>query len=190
MLPKDTTITTTRCMLSIPDESDFDMIFSASRYDGFNDGMQWDPPQSKDDLWIPLQNSIKSWENGMGYAFTIQSKDADPIKYGRISIRVTEEKGKWNLGYWIHPQYHGRGLMTECVEGIVNFGFNTLNAHTITANVSTWNKASEKVILNNGFMFSHHIPQGIKKNGAWVAENGFYLTKSSWEKCKEEKLIQ
>lgn len=179
MLSKDSIITTPRCVLRIPDESDFDMIFSASRYAGFNEGMQWEPPQSKDELWTPLKNSLRSWEEGSGYSFTILSKDSDPIWYGRISIRVTEEPGKWNIGYWIHPAYQGRGLMTECVKGIVNFGFSILDAHTITANVTTWNKASEKVLINNGFKFSHHIPQGLKKRGVWVAENGFILHRPS-----------
>lgn len=80
--------------------------------------------------------------------------------------------------------------MTECVKGIVKFGFNSLDAHTITANVTTWNKASEKVLLNNGIKYSHHIPKGIKKKGVWIAENGFSLTKSSWEKHQGDNLIQ
>ncbi len=178
MLPKDTIISTARCVLRIPDESDFDMIFSASRVPGFNEGMQWDPPQSMEELKVPHENLLKGWESGTGYGFTIESTDDKEVRYGRISIRITKTVSKWNIGYWIHPNYQGKGLMTECVGAMVNFGFNTLAAHTISACVTTWNKASERVLLNNGFKFSHHIPHGIKKRGEWVAENEFVVTKT------------
>ena len=42
MLPETTTIHTENYRLRIPDESDIDFVFSATRYAGFNDGMQWE----------------------------------------------------------------------------------------------------------------------------------------------------
>ncbi|MDV2996242.1 MAG: hypothetical protein N4J56_005896 [Chroococcidiopsis sp. SAG 2025] len=44
-------------------------IFSATRYEGFNDGILWEQPTKDKELIEPQENSIKAWENGEAYAF-------------------------------------------------------------------------------------------------------------------------
>lgn len=180
MISLETTINTNNYRLRIPNASDIDFVFSASRYPGFNDGMQWDPPIHKEELIIPLNNNINSWKNGIGYSFTIESKKNKSIPLGRVSIRITEEKEVWDIGYWIHPEHQGKGIMTEVVKSIADFGFKTLKATKIRSRYAIWNKASEKVLINNRFIFVRHIEEGFIKNNNWVPENEMCLTKERW----------
>ena len=166
--------------MRIPDETDYDLIWSASRVPGFNDGMQWGPPSSKDELLLPLKRSLKAWDEGIGFTFTIESKKENEQRLGRISIRKTVVEEVWNIGYWTHPDHQSMGVMTEAVARILEFGFIQLESEAITAYTTIWNKASEKVLLKNRFTFSRYIEKGIKKKGQWLPENEYTITRNKW----------
>ena len=176
-LPLDFTLNTQHFSLRIPDESDLEFVFSTTQYPGFHDGMLWDPPKSTEELIQPLKNNLKSWKEGSGYSFTIETKEPPPERLGRITIRKTESKNIWNVGFWTHPKHQGKGIMTEALKAITDFGFSELYAEEITADYAIWNKASEKVLLKNGFRFSRHIEKGYFKNGKWESENQLVLKK-------------
>lgn len=181
MLPENTMISTGNYRLRAPDESDIDFIFSATRYKGFNDGMQWDAPKNKEELYSALERNRTAWAKGEAYGFTIESAGPERTRLGRTSIRTTEEKGCWDIGFWTHPEYQGKGIMTEVVRALLEFGFTELKAAKIRATYATWNKASEKVLVNNGFKFVKHIEKGLKKQGEWVSENEMALSVDQWE---------
>lgn len=181
MIAMDTILTTENYRLRIPNEADVDLPFSASRYPGFNDGMQWDPPAEKDVNFVSIKKSRKAWQEGNAYDFTIEGKEPPRLGIGRISISKGERPELWQVGYWTHPAHQGKGVMTEALGCILTFGFLTLEAKAIEAQCATWNKASEKVLLKNGFKFIAHLAQGFKKQGKWVSENAFVLRREDWE---------
>ena len=178
-IPQSTILSTKNLRLRIPSRTDFPSIFSATRYEGFNDGMLWEPPESEADLVKPLESGILGWENGSGYGFTIEQKKTSKF-LGRISIRKTKELDRWNIGFWTHPKHQGKGIMTEAVSAILAFGFNQLDAKIIEADYATWNIASEKVLQKNGFQFVEFLEQGFFKNGKWVAENKVAIKLEDW----------
>jgi len=183
-IPENFTLKSKNFQLRIPDETDLEFVLSTSQYPQFHDGMLWEPPISIEELVKPLNDSIESWKEGNGYSFTIETKDNKPIRVGRISIRKTEVKDIWNVGFWVHPKYQKRGIMTEVLKVIIKFGFEKLNAKEITARYADWNKASEKVLINNNFKFVKHIERGFLKKGKWISENEFSLARGH---IKEEK---
>ena len=167
--------------LRIPDESDIDFVFSASRYPGFNDGMQWEPPIDKSELLIPIESGLASWKAGTAYSFTVESIKAPHQRLGRASIRLLDKAVScWDVGYWVHPEQQGKGIMTEALAAILTFGFDELHAQEIRAGYAVWNKASEKVLLNNGFKFLRFKEKGFQKKGEWISENELVLTKEMW----------
>ena len=182
-IPKSYVIETENLLLQIPTEADFPHVFSATRLEGFNDGMLWDPPEDETELVQPLLNNIKSWEEGTGFAFTIRSKETHDF-LGRISIRKTDEEYLWNVGFWTHPRVQSKGIMTEALNGILRFGFETLGAKRIEACYATWNKASERVLDKNGMRFVRFIEKGFQKKGKWVAENLMEISLEDWNAKK------
>jgi len=171
--------------LRIPSKADFPHIFSATRYEGFNDGMLWEPPETEVELIKPLEAGITRWEEGSAYGFTIEEKETNEF-LGRISIRKTKEADRWNIGFWTHPKHQGRGIMTAAVSAILKFGFTQFNVKTIEAYYATWNKGSEKVLHRNGLHFVKFIEQGFFKNGKWTAENMVEINREDWLKGERE----
>ena len=154
-------------------------MFSATRYEGFNDGMLWEPPEREEELVEPHRNSLEAWKDGRAYGFTIESK-APKDFIGRISIRKEKEEGVWNIGFWTHPLYQGQGYMSECALAVIDFGFTELKAQRIEAYYALWNKASERVLMKIGMSFIEHIPHGFLKKGRWIEENRLGISRQGW----------
>lgn len=53
------------------------------------------------------------------------------------------------------------------------FENHTVFAISITVKYALWNKASKKVLINNGFTFVKYLEKGFKKNGQWMEGNLF-----------------
>ncbi|MFK7807547.1 MAG: GNAT family N-acetyltransferase [Saprospiraceae bacterium] len=179
-VPQTFTIETERLRLRIPNSSDFPHIFSATRYEGFNDGMQWEPPAQMSDLEEPLKRTLNAWKTGAGFSFSIDDKMNEQF-LGRVSIRKTDLDKVYNIGFWTHPEHQGRGVMKEAVTAILKFGFENLNAIRIEADYAIWNKASEAVLTKNAFKFIKYNEKGFQKNGKWVAENLVAIDKKAWK---------
>jgi len=180
-IPLSFTIKTARLKLRAPSAEDFPHIFSATRYEGFNDGMLWDPPKDMDELIAPLENGLKAWKKGNAFGFSIEEKESG-IFLGRISIRKTKEADTWNIGFWTHPIHQKKGIMTEACQAVLDFGFNQLAAKKIEAAHALWNKGSEKVLKNNGMKFVRYMEHGFQKKGKWVDENLLAIELSEYKK--------
>ncbi|MFK8164523.1 MAG: GNAT family N-acetyltransferase [Lewinella sp.] len=178
MIPRNTILKTSRFQLRIPDETDIDFVFSASRYSGFNDGMQWEPPTEKTSILGSLGRTLQRWDKGEEYAFTVVDGVENSLQLGRVSIRRSE--GDWSVGFWVHPEHQRKGVMTEALKAVLAFGFDVLKIDTISAAYATWNKASERVLAKNGFQFVRYLAEGFLKKGEWVPENEVQLTVEQW----------
>ncbi len=179
VIPQDFTIETARCLLRCPTADDIPQIFSATRFPGFNRGMQWEPPATIEELEEPLREQLLDWETGRAFGFTIADPDSD-LLIGRIGIRKTNRLDVWNLGFWTHPDWQGCGYMTESLAAIIAFGFTQLGATRIEASYALWNKASQRVLQKGGLKFIRYIPHAFRKRGHWIEANKMEITDREW----------
>ena len=177
-LSPETVLETARCRLRIARKEDIPFIYSATRYEGFNDGMLWDAPKTEAELVQSHEDGLVAWRDKQSYGFTICRKiDDEPL--GRINLRLKSER-VWTIGFWLHPKQQGNGYMIESVKAILELGFATLNAEAIEAYHALWNVKSEKVLKIVGMKFIKHVPQGFVKHGKWVAENKLSISRLEW----------
>jgi RimJ/RimL family protein N-acetyltransferase len=62
------------------------------------------------------------------------------------------------LGYYLAREYWGRGLATEAVRALVDYGFRELGLTRIVASVETGNDASKHILEKLGFRLVRHEP--------------------------------
>jgi [ribosomal protein S5]-alanine N-acetyltransferase len=141
--------------------------------------MQWEPPDSIDELEQPLQENLADWLAGTTYCFTIADPATDRL-IGRIGIRKTTRIDVWNLGFWTHPEYQRQGYMTEAATTIIKFGFETLGAVRIEASYAVWNKPSQRTLAQVGMRLTRYIPHAFQKKGRWIEANKMEITKREW----------
>jgi [ribosomal protein S5]-alanine N-acetyltransferase len=179
VIPHDLTIQTPRCLLRRPIADDMPHVFAATRFPGFNDGMQWEPPATIDDLTEPLAESLRDWDEGITYGLTIADPQTNSLR-GRIGIRKTSRADVWNLGFWTHPEHQGQGYMTEAAIAMLRFGFEELGATKIEASYALWNKGSRRVLEKIGMKFIAYIPHAFQKQRHWVEANKMSITRREW----------
>ncbi|PCH62860.1 MAG: hypothetical protein COC09_07430 [Gammaproteobacteria bacterium] len=164
-----TILQTERLRLRAISLSDIDLVWSASRIPGFNDGMVWEPPGNKEELVPIAEKNLSAWKEGKSFTFTIELAETNtPI--GRIVIRCEDNPNIWNIGFWIHPDHWNHGYATEAAQTVIEFGIEELAASKITTAHATWNTASQKVIEKLGFQFTGENPCGFVKQGKPVSE--------------------
>jgi [ribosomal protein S5]-alanine N-acetyltransferase len=179
IIPLDFAIDTARCRLRCPSVTDIPHVFSATRFAGFNDGMQWEAPITIDELEQPLRDNLADWAAGDTYCLTIADPTTDRLM-GRIGIRKTSRIDVWNLGFWTHPEYQRQGYMTEAATAVIKFGFEALGATRIEASYALWNKASQRTLEQVGMRLTRYIPHAFQKKGRWIEANKMEVTKQEW----------
>lgn len=168
-IPFDKVLTTRRLLLRSVDILDSDVVWEVSRFEGFNDGMVWDPPSCREELAQIAQRNIDSWLNGTDYVFTV-CLGAPDVPIGRVGLHREDDADVWNIGFWIHPHHWGQGFAPEAAQAVLDFALDSLKAKKIVTSHATWNKRSEAVIRRLGFEYVRENPEGFWKGGRPVAE--------------------
>jgi ribosomal-protein-alanine N-acetyltransferase len=89
---------------------------------------------------------------------------SDPRLVGTIGLwQISKEHYRAELGYLLHPDYQGKGLMQEAIEAVLNYGFDVMQLHSVEANVNPLNNASIRLLERNNFI-----------REAWFRENYYY----------------
>jgi len=66
----------------------------------------------------------------------------------------SEDMKKAELGYSLHPNYQGKGIMSEALQLVVNCGFEHFNFNLIEAYTHNKNINSKILLLKNGFVLN------------------------------------
>jgi len=183
-LSDKTELTTPRLILRQRTRDFAHFAFDASRYEGFNDGMLWDPPETVEELYPNHDSAMASWKAGTAYPFAIHSKEGKII--GAMGIRPDarepENQKRKNLGFWMHPQNQNKGYMTEAVNAMLSFGFHQYGADLITADFLDWNTSSKRVLEKSGFKWKETYPDDFEKNGQMMNSEHYQITKEEYQK--------
>lgn len=105
-----------------------------------------------------IQNKINKNE---GINWVICLKD-NPKMIGLLGhYIINPEHYRSEIGYMILPEYHGKGIVTEAVEKLLDYGFNNLKLNSIEAIIDPSNICSERVLQKNNFVKEAHLKENI-----------------------------
>ena len=81
----------------------------------------------------------------------------NPKLLGTICLwNFSEDRTVAELGYELLPDYHGKGIMSEAVIGILNYGFKELNLKKIEAFTNKNNFNSIKLLQKSKFVLNEN----------------------------------
>lgn len=72
------------------------------------------------------------------------------------------------IGYALHPDHQGKGIMQEAVAAVLNYGFETMKLHSIEANVNPNNASSIKLLERNNFVKEAHFKENYFYDGKFL----------------------
>lgn len=87
----------------------------------------------------------------------------------------------YEVGWVLHPGYHGRGLATEAARALLRHGFETLRLHRIIATAQPENVASCRVMAKLGMRQEGLFRQGIfRDESTWWDECFYAMLEEEW----------
>ena len=108
-------------------------------------------------------------ENGIGINWGITFLDEPEKIIGIIGhYRLKPEHYRAEVGYMIFPEYNGKGITSEALQKVVEYGFKEMKLHSIEAILDPENRASEKVLLKNGFVKEGHFIENEYYDGHFL----------------------
>ena len=105
-------------------------------------------------------------ENGLRWG--IEWKENRQL-VGTIGMKkIFHQHLRADIGYELDPAYWNKGIMTEALQAVAQFGFEKMNLHSLEANITPAHIASQRVLEKSGF-----TPEALYR------ENYFY--KGWWD---------
>ncbi len=148
-------ISTERLRLQPIQESDIDEIYATlSAHPELCHFLTFDPPNSrKDTAEFVLHTLSQMPEKEVVWAVRLH----DGTFVGLIGLHNIKRKVlAWQidgaeLGYWLAPEFQGKGFGAEMVEAVIAEGFARLKLHKISARYVLGNTRSTKLLKKLGF---------------------------------------
>jgi len=108
-------------------------------------------------------------KNKTGIWWAVCSKeDGSFLGAGGLN-NLSKEHKKAEIGFWLYPEYWGKGLMTETMPLITNYAFNVLKLHRIEGFVETENIACKKALSKLEYNVEGTMQDCEVKNDAFVS---------------------
>lgn len=74
------------------------------------------------------------------------------------------------LGYWLAEPFWGKGMITQAIREVVEYGFKTFDIVRIYARPFSTNLASQRVLEKAGFAYEARLKKALYKNGEILDE--------------------
>jgi RimJ/RimL family protein N-acetyltransferase len=96
----------------------------------------------------------------------------DGAAVGGIGLRLRNDiyRRSAEIGYWLGEEFWGRGIATDAVRALTEWGFATFDLCRIFAGVFEWNPASMRVLEKAGYQLEGRLRKAVSKDGQTVDE--------------------
>lgn len=115
----------------------------------------------------------EEWRKDQGYTFAIIEAQSGCFA-GCMGLHPVPEHQRAEVGYWIGLPYWGRGLATQALRLLIQFGFEELGLNRIAAGHFTHNPASGRVMQKANMRYegtwrAYHYHRDGFKDSVWYA---------------------
>jgi len=147
---------------SLKDANDYHQILSCPEISRYSD-VPVNPTKKRSERFVSWMSKLHT--RGTGIGWIIKLRDTNNT-IGAVRINSFEKKASCALmGYELHPDYWNTGYATEALDAVVHHAHGVMGLNRLEAWITSGNKASEKVLLNNGFQY-----EGTQRSKAWFKD--------------------
>lgn len=98
------------------------------------------------------------------WAITLQEEPATMI--GTICYwNILKDHYRAEVGYMLHPDFWGKGIMKEALQATIDFGFNEMKLHSIEGHINPENAVSGIVLEKCGFVREAYFKENFYFKG-------------------------
>jgi RimJ/RimL family protein N-acetyltransferase len=139
-------------------------------------------PNTADETRDFLTRSIKASSANPRQIHTLAIVErASSQVIGSCGLEQCDRTGRhYSFGYCLHRSWWGRGIGKEAAGALVQFGFETLQAHRLWAHVFVGNDASIRILAGLAFRQEGHERQSLYLRNSWHDILTFARLRSEW----------
>ena len=101
-----------------------------------------------------------------GITWAIALKEEPETLIGSIGLwRIIKEHYRAEIGYMLNPVHWRKGIMTEALLKVTEFGFKHIRLHSIEAHINPENAGSATILNKAGFVKEAHFKENFYFNG-------------------------
>lgn len=139
-----------------------------------------DIPTDKDAV---RKNVGKRIDSNWYKQYIIQLDNLERTPIGVLHIHwYVKERGSWEIGYCIFPEYRGQGYCVEATKLVLKYAFEDWNAHKVVAMCNEYNIASYKVMEKLGMTREGIFREELPWQGKWVNQFFYCILDSEYRK--------
>ena len=128
----------------------------------------WDAHQSIQQTRSYIRFLLKQYRSGNPSSFVIEMTQEKKV-VGTIGFMwIQSENRAAEVGYSLSRAYWNRGIMSEALLAMLEYGFTKLNLNRIEAQHESDNPASGRVMLHAGMRHEGHLRQRLYNKGRYV----------------------
>jgi ribosomal-protein-alanine N-acetyltransferase len=119
-------------------------------------------------------------QEGIVWAITLSQQ---PQMIGTIGYyRSQHQNHRSEIGYELHPNFWGQGIVTEAMRAALDYGFDQMKLHSVEADIDPANLRSARVLDRNHFVKEAHFRENCFFEGRFLDTAIYSLLKSRhWE---------
>jgi [ribosomal protein S5]-alanine N-acetyltransferase len=126
--------------------------------------MRWNPHNTVDETKDILRNRIERYNNLNTYHWAIVLTERDML-IGNIVLMISNENDMCGeVAYCISREYWGKGIITEALTTVLDFGLKEVNFNRIEAYHAIANPGSGKVMQKAGMKYEGRMRQKYKSH--------------------------
>ena len=142
--------------------------------------------------WLPFVEFTKSVKDSLDYVNSVVTMPEECKEWqfaifcgndfaGLAGFKGTDRLNrKSEIGYWLSEEFQGRGIITDSVRALINFGFSELNLNRIQIKCAPENVKSNNIPKRLGFSF-----EGVERDSEFV-KDGVFRDANVWSLLKRE----
>ncbi|KXH85220.1 GNAT family N-acetyltransferase [Chryseobacterium kwangjuense] len=166
-------IKTERLILRHIHETDVEDILRIRSNEVINQFVKRNSPKNNYDALQFILTIKERTQNNQTVYLGIASKN-QPNLIGTICLwNFSEDRKTAEVGYELLPEYHRKGIMSEALKAVLDFGFNELQLEEIVAITHKLNKNSKNLLLKHHFVLEEgKEDEGFPDNIIFSLKNG------------------
>jgi len=122
-------------------------------------------------------------QNREKYFFTVESKETGAFigSVGYTVIQITPIGKIVEAGYFILPEYHGKGYLPEALKEVLRFAFENNDVDRINTGCLSENQASERVMQKCGLIKEAEYKSYTWHDGIMKDRVEYRLSRAEWQ---------
>ena len=179
-------ITTARLLLRPFNMDDLDALYAIQSRPDVTRYLYWNP-RSRDEVAEAIatraQRTALEAEDDI-LVLAIELRDSGTL-VGDVNLHwLSAEHQQGEIGFVLHPEYHGRGYAREAAVEMLRLGFEGLGLHRVIGRCDGANEASARLMERLGLRREAHFRQNEIVKGAWCDEYVYAMLAGEWQALK------